>query len=129
VDDLAVNRTLVSAILSPFELQLTLAAGGAEAVAAANRDAFDLILMDVQMPGMNGLEATRAIRGGGGASAAAPILALSADVMEHQIEAYRAAGMDDHVAKPIHAAELLGKIDRWGAADAQRPSALRSGAA
>jgi signal transduction histidine kinase/ActR/RegA family two-component response regulator len=124
VDDLAVNRTLVSAILSPFELQLTLAAGGAEAVAAANRDAFDLILMDVQMPGMNGLEATRAIRGGGGASAAAPILALSADVMEHQIEAYRAAGMNDHVAKPINAAELLGKIDRWGAAGGQRPSAL-----
>jgi CheY-like chemotaxis protein/anti-sigma regulatory factor (Ser/Thr protein kinase) len=124
VDDLAVNRTLVSAMLSPFELQVTLAAGGAEAVAAANREAFDLILMDVQMPGMDGLEATKAIRSVGGASAAAPILALSADVMEQQIAAYRAAGMNDHVAKPINAAELLGKIDRWGAAGGRRPSAL-----
>jgi len=115
VDDVAVNRELVSAMLSPFDLHLTMAVSGAEAVAAANRDAFDLILMDVQMPGMDGLAATQAIRTGGGPNAAAPILALSANVMRQQVQSYRAAGMNDHIAKPIDPAELLGKIDRWAA--------------
>jgi signal transduction histidine kinase/CheY-like chemotaxis protein len=113
VDDLAVNLELVSAMLSPFDLDLTLASGGAEAVDAAARDAFDLILMDVQMPEMDGLAATQAIRNSDGPNAAIPILALSANVMEQQIQAYRAAGMNDHIAKPMNAAELLGKIDRW----------------
>jgi signal transduction histidine kinase/ActR/RegA family two-component response regulator len=113
VDDLAVNRELVSAMLAPCQLHLTLAANGVEAVEAAAREAFDLILMDVQMPGMDGLAATQAIRHAPGPNAAAPILALSANVMEQQVEAYRAAGMNDHIAKPINPADLLGKIDRW----------------
>jgi signal transduction histidine kinase/ActR/RegA family two-component response regulator len=130
VDDLAVNRELVSAMLSPFDLHLTLAASGAEAVAAANRDAFDLILMDVQMPGMDGLAATRAIRAASSPNATAPILALSANVMEQQVEACRAAGMNDHIAKPIDPAELIGKIDLWAAGvDWSSPGAAASDAA
>jgi signal transduction histidine kinase/ActR/RegA family two-component response regulator len=130
VDDLAVNRELVSAMLSPFDLDLTLAASGAEAVAAANRDAFDLILMDVQMPGMDGLAATRAIRSASSPNATAPILALSANVMEQQIEACHAAGMNDHIAKPIDPAELIGKIDLWAAGfDWSSPGAAESDAA
>ena len=113
VDDVAVNRELISAMLSPFDLHLTLAANGTEAVATAAREAFDLILMDVQMPGMDGLAATRAIRAAAGPNTGAAILALSANVMEQQVQACRAAGMNDHIAKPINAAELLGKIDRW----------------
>jgi len=100
-------------MLSPFDLHLIPAASGAEAVATASREPFDLILMDVQMPGMDGLAATQAIRAGGGPNAQAPILALSANVMKQQVQSYKAAGMNDHIAKPIDPAELLGKIDRW----------------
>ncbi len=130
VDDVAVNRELVSAMLAPFDLQLTLAASGAEALAAADREAFDLILMDLQMPGMDGLAATQAIRGVPGPNALTPILALSANVMEQQIQACRAAGMNDHIAKPINPAELLGKIDLWaGEAAWTDPASLESDAA
>ena len=115
VDDVAVNRELVSAMLSPFDLHLSEAANGAEAVAAADRDRFDLILMDLQMPVMDGLAATRAIRNASEHNASTPILALSANVMEQQVEACRAAGMNDHIAKPISPADLLSKIDRWAA--------------
>jgi signal transduction histidine kinase/ActR/RegA family two-component response regulator len=130
VDDLSVNRELVSAMLSPFNLDLTLAASGAEAVETASREGFDLILMDVQMPGMDGLAATQAIRAAAGPNATAPILALSANVMKEQVQAYRAAGMNDHIAKPIDTAELLGKINHWAAGiDWDGPQARQSDAA
>lgn len=130
VDDLSVNRELVSAMLSPFNLHLTLAAGGVEAVEAASREAFDLILMDVQMPGMDGMAATQAIRAASGPNAAAPIVALTANVMKEQVQAYRLAGMNDHIAKPIDPGELLGKIDRWATGiDWASPEAPASDAA
>jgi PAS domain S-box-containing protein len=113
VDDLAVNRELVCALLSGFDLELTQAAGGAEAVEAAMREAFDLILMDLQMPGMDGLAATRAIRATAELNRTTPILALSANVMPLHLEDCRAAGMNDHIAKPIDPSELLGKIAQW----------------
>ena len=113
VDDVAVNRELVSVMLSPFGHQLVEAASGTEAVEAAMHEAFDLILMDLQMPGMDGLAATRAIREGCEYNRATPIVALSADVMPIQLQACRAAGMDDHIAKPIDPAELLYKVALW----------------
>jgi CheY-like chemotaxis protein len=113
VDDVAVNRELVTALLSPFDLQLTEAANGAEAVDAALRDPFDLILMDLQMPVMDGLAATRAIRSNSVFNNATPILAVSANVMPPQVEACRAAGMNDHIAKPIDPTSLLSKIAQW----------------
>ncbi|QUD88212.1 ATP-binding protein [Phenylobacterium montanum] len=113
VDDVAVNRELVSALLAPFDLEVCEAANGVEAVEAAQRDVFDLILMDLQMPVMDGLAAARAIRREAPLNAATPILALSANVMAAQVEACRAAGMNDHIAKPINPGELLSKIDRW----------------
>ncbi len=118
VDDSSVNRELVSTLLSPFDVELTEAANGAEAVEAAQRAAFDLILMDLQMPGMDGLAATRAIRAGSGPNRTTPILALSANVMPAQVAACREAGMDDHIAKPINPQELLSKIGRWTEAEA-----------
>ena len=115
VDDVAVNRELVSALLSPFALKVSEAANGEEAVEVAQHASFDLILMDLQMPGMDGLAAARAIRSGSRLNALTPILALSANVMAPQVEACRAAGMNDHIAKPINPTELLSKIDRWAA--------------
>ncbi|HWA60944.1 MAG TPA: response regulator, partial [Caulobacteraceae bacterium] len=72
----------------------------------------DLILMDIQMPAMDGVEATRAIRAMSGPAARTPILATTANAMANQIETYRAAGMDGSVAKPLSPAALLAEISR-----------------
>jgi two-component system, sensor histidine kinase len=82
---------------------------GREAVAAWKRGAFDLILMDVQMPVMDGLSAMRAIRAAEAAERRAriPMLALTANAMQHQVAEYIAAGADGHVAKPIDARRLF----------------------
>jgi len=97
----------------PLGAELTLTANGREAVEAIARQSFDIVLMDVQMPEMNGLEATRLIRELEAARGLArtPILALTANVMSHQIESYWAAGMDGHVAKPIDAAALYAAVE------------------
>ena len=113
VDDVAVNRELICTMLAPFDITVTTAAGGAEAVEVACALPFDLILMDLQMPGMDGMAATRAIRANSEVNRATPILAISANVLSSQVEAARKAGMDDHIAKPINPTELLTKIGEW----------------
>ena len=113
VDDIEANRDLVADLLAPHGLVLTMATGGQAAVEAARRERFDAILMDLQMPGMCGMAATRAIREGSDANRHTPILALSASVLPADVEACRAAGMDDHIAKPIDAADLVRKLARW----------------
>src|SRR3569623_2600235 len=97
-DDVSVNRELVRARLSPFGYKLTEAASGAEAVAAAMAAPFDLILMDLQMPGMDGLSATRAIRQTCEFNQQTPFVALSANVLPQHLAECAEAGMDDHVA-------------------------------
>ncbi|MGZ8369510.1 MAG: response regulator, partial [Caulobacteraceae bacterium] len=85
---------------------------GASGVAAAAAGVFDLILMDIQMPDMDGLEACRRIRAQAGPSAGTPIIALTANVLSHQRDTYLAAGMDGVVGKPISPAALLAEISR-----------------
>jgi PAS domain S-box-containing protein len=116
VDDVAVNRELICAILAAFDVDLATASSGAEAIEAARAQPFDLILMDLQMPGMDGMAATRAIRANGDLNRATPILAISANVLAPQVEAARLAGMDDHIAKPIDPTELITKISDWTSA-------------
>ena len=121
VDDVAFNRELVSEMLRRLGHSVECANDGAQALAMAERlasdpDAWDLILMDIQMPVMNGKDATRAIRGLGGAAAAIPIIALSANAFQAEIEQSREAGMNDHVVKPIDFSLLGRTIDRWTAA-------------
>jgi CheY-like chemotaxis protein len=113
VDDVATNRELVRTLLTSFGHDLTDAASGLAAVEAAMRTTFDLILMDLQMPGMDGLAATRAIRKTCELNRTTPIVAISANVLPAHREACRAAGMNDHIAKPIDAAELLNKVTLW----------------
>ena len=113
VDDVAVNRELVLAMLAPFDLDLTEASNGLEAVEASLNAGFDLILMDLQMPGMDGLAATQAIRANSDLNRRTPIVALSANVMPPQVEACLSAGMNDHIGKPIQPGELLNKIAYW----------------
>ena len=113
VDDVAINRQLVRAILSQFGHEIIEASGGAEAVEIAHHTAFDLILMDVQMPGLDGLAATRAIRATAEPNHRTPILAFSANVLAGQLAACQAAGMNDHIAKPINLTELVSKVAQW----------------
>jgi signal transduction histidine kinase/NO-binding membrane sensor protein with MHYT domain/ActR/RegA family two-component response regulator len=108
-EDNPTNQLVLSALLEPFGVVLTLADDGAAAVAAFAAGGFDAVLMDVQMPRMNGIQAAAEIRriereqGLG----RAPIIALTANVMNHQVQEYLAAGMDGFVAKPIQLSELL----------------------
>jgi CheY-like chemotaxis protein len=118
VDDVAVNRELITAMLSPFDVVLVEAASGAAAVKAAMAQRFDLVLMDLQMPGMDGMAATKAIRANSEVNRAVPILAISANVLPEQVAEARQAGMNDHIAKPIDPAELIGKIAKWTGGDA-----------
>ena len=109
-DDAPANRELVTAILAGFDVELDTVADGAAAVEAARSGDYDLILMDVHMPVMDGLEATRAIRALGGTVARTPILALTANVQPEHVERCRDAGMDAHVGKPIQVDELFQTI-------------------
>ena len=83
---------------------------GYEGVEAAARGGFDLILMDIQMPGIDGLEATRRIRAMEGPVSGLPILALTANVLSHQRQAYLDAGMDGVIGKPISPTDLIREI-------------------
>jgi signal transduction histidine kinase len=114
-DDNEANRELVGAILRSVGHRVDLAVNGVEAVALASRGEHDLVLMDVQMPLQDGVSATRAIRRLPGPAAGVPIIALSANALAHQVELYRACGMNDHIAKPIATGELLSKVAWWGA--------------
>ncbi len=113
VDDATSNRALMTAMLSRPDLQLCEAANGAEAIEAASHKPFDVILMDLQMPVMDGFAATREIRASSPLNASTPVLAVSANVLTPVLEACRAAGINDYVSKPIDPDDLLRKIDRW----------------
>lgn len=106
-DDAAPNRELVTAILGGLGLSLDTVCNGAEAVEAVRTGVYDLVLMDVHMPVMDGLNATRAIRAMGGAAGRIPIVALTANIQPEQVLRCREAGMDGHVGKPIQVGDLL----------------------
>jgi PAS domain S-box-containing protein len=117
VDDAEANRDLVSTLLRSVGLEVELATNGVEAVAAVKASRYDVILMDVQMPVMDGVQATRVIRGLDGPCASAPIVALSANVLPEQVASYREAGVDAHLGKPINPGELLQTIARLASGD------------
>ena len=114
VDDNPTNRMLMTAMLSGQGMVCETADDGALGLAAAAAGEWDLVLMDIQMPVMDGVEATRRIRALGGEFGAVPIIAVTANTLADQVESYFEAGMDDLVAKPVNMAELLGKVFHWG---------------
>ena len=114
VDDNAVNRELLCTLLAPFGLDIETAVDGFEAVAAVADREFDVILMDVQMPNMDGLTATRHIRDATPPAARrTPIIAMTANVLPEQIQRCMDAGMDDHVGKPFDLSHLLTTLAHW----------------
>jgi signal transduction histidine kinase/ActR/RegA family two-component response regulator len=113
-EDVRANQMVLQAALEHRNIDLTLVDNGAQALEAVGLERFDLILMDIQMPVMDGLAATRAIRAKERLSGLAPtpIIALSANAMDYQIASYREAGCDDYIAKPIDLTRLANAIDR-----------------
>lgn len=101
VDDNDVNRDLLCAMLQQMGHSGVVAPGGMEAIELAQQIAFDVILMDISMPGMNGMEATQAIKAGTGPSQNAPIIAVTAHALPHQRAEFRAAGMVGFIEKPV----------------------------
>ncbi|MGV8928615.1 MAG: ATP-binding protein [Brevundimonas sp.] len=111
VDDHDINRRAIQLILQPLGCDIATAADGLAAVRICETSAFDLIFMDVRMPELDGREATRRIRAGGGPNAAVPIIAVTADTAQEDIAACTDAGMTYFVPKPITPPMLLGAIN------------------
>jgi CheY-like chemotaxis protein len=112
VDDNATNRLVAAKMLKEFDVRIDVACDGAEAVAAASQSSYDAILMDMRMPEMDGLQATRAIRARGGPLADVPIIAFTANAFADDATACREAGMNDFLAKPVRKRELVAVIVR-----------------
>ncbi|WP_394729989.1 ATP-binding protein [Altererythrobacter sp. GH1-8] len=117
-EDHDINRMLVSAMLERCGQTVSIARDGEEAIEAvleafAEGTPFDLVLMDIQMPGCDGYSATRAIRAEGIRASALPIIALTANAFPEDIAAAREAGMQGHLAKPLAFADLVNALQRW----------------
>lgn len=115
VEDNPINQVVALEFLSLMGLRSRLASNGLEAVDACMQAAPDLVLMDIQMPGMDGLECARRLRE---LQARAelphfPILALTAHALESDVKASLAAGMDEHLTKPLDFTALRGRLDHW----------------
>lgn len=117
-EDNAVNQQVVQLMLLQAGHRCDLVGNGLEAVAAVQARPYDLVIMDIQMPEMDGISATQRIRALGGPYEALPIIALTANAMKGDREQYLAAGMDDYVAKPIEPTHLNAAIARQTAVTA-----------
>jgi CheY-like chemotaxis protein len=125
VEDNAVNQKVAVTLLERRGHRVVVANTGEEAVMKAAAERFDLILMDVQLPGMSGLE-TAAVLRARESGRRCPIVALTANAMTGDREACLAAGMDDYVSKPLRAEDLFRAIDRLTATSTWRPTSSTS---
>jgi CheY-like chemotaxis protein len=114
VEDAPINQTLATILLSRMGYDISIANNGVEAVEAFSSGPFDLILMDIQMPAMSGIEATEIIRAMEQASLKprTPIIAVTANALKGDRERYMEAGMDGYVSKPIAVESLRSEIRR-----------------
>ena len=110
------NLRVVQEILVAFGHQAVMASSGAEALDRLAVEAFDIVLMDIHMPGMTGLETVAALRAGDGPAAKIPVIALTADVYSRRPAEYLALGFQDFVPKPILVSSLMAAIKRLTAA-------------
>ncbi len=134
-DDNVINQKVALRLLQQMGYRAYLAANGLQALAALDQQAYDLIFMDVMMPEMDGLEATRAIRERQADPAKFPnykspmaIVAMTASAMPGDREKCLAAGMDDYIAKPVRPEDIRAIIERWGSSLAAAAPANRPGA-
>lgn len=128
VEDLKMNQELATHMLAAMGHHVEVVGSGHEAVRAVQGSDYDVVLMDIQMPGIDGVEATRRIKKIGGPAAATPIIAMTANVLPTQVEGYLEAGMVDHVPKPIDRRRLQDVLNRWVPRKAvDEPAATASG--
>ncbi|MCB1529904.1 MAG: response regulator [Rhodospirillales bacterium] len=117
-EDIPMNQEVAVAMLAQMGHSAQVARDGKEAVEAVKTGQFDLVLMDIQMPEMDGLEATKIIRKDLGLShEELPILALTAHALPEEVKAAFEAGMDDYITKPVSAEELFQKLEEWNFSD------------
>ena len=128
VDDNKVNRKLLAAVLEAGGYCVEEAGSGREAVEGVRLLTYDLVLMDVQMPDMDGIDATASIRSLGGRRAEVPIVAISGDIGDDVIERGRAAGMNDHLSKPVAPDTLQRVVELWTRRRGDGPHASPSAA-
>lgn len=121
VDDVKANRDVAGAILKRAGQTVSFASDGGEALEIIAAQSFDLIFMDLQMPGMDGLEATRHIRAMAPPKGQIPIVALTASVSPEHIEAAQHAGMNDHLGKPLNTQALLSMIRQFAPTTEELP--------
>ncbi|MBI5713889.1 MAG: response regulator, partial [Chloroflexi bacterium] len=113
-EDNAVNQKLAVRLLERMGYRADIAANGLEVIAALERQRYDVILMDMQMPEMDGLDATRRIRRELAPQVQPRIIAMTANAMQGDREMCLEAGMDDYVSKPIQVKDLQTALERWG---------------
>ncbi len=123
VEDNDINREVAQAILEAAGHHVELVENGEEAVAAVQVREFDVVLMDIQMPVLDGVAATRQIRALAHPASTVPIIAMTASSSTHQVSAYFGAGMNGHVGKPFKRHELVGAVVRWSRRLAAEPPA------
>jgi CheY-like chemotaxis protein len=127
-EDNQLIRRLIGKLLSKRGYQADFTVNGKEALAAVQRKSYDVILMDMHMPELDGMAATRLIRGLAGPARLVPIIALTGDALAGQHEICLAAGMNDYLSKPFDAADFYHAIDRWSAKPAAQPPIFASSA-
>ncbi len=113
VDDIEINLQVAAAMLEPFGADIDFAAGGIQAVEMAEKNNYDIILMDHMMPEMDGVEATKLIRSSKGKISEVPIIALTANAVSGAKEMFIANGFNDFLSKPMNEAELAKIMLRW----------------
>lgn len=116
-EDIEVNQELARMLLEAAGHEVDMVWNGSEAVVAVREKAYDLVLMDIQMPGMDGITATREIRALPAPLNRIPIIAMTANVLPQQVRQFKEAGMDDHIGKPMKREDLLRKLAEWLPAD------------
>ncbi|MFT6518835.1 MAG: PAS domain S-box-containing protein [Candidatus Azotimanducaceae bacterium] len=112
-DDNVVNQRVAVAMLRKLGFRADTAGNGVEALQALGQNAYDLLLIDCQMPEMDGYEATRAIRAGEAEGVHLPVVAMTAHTMQEDLDACLTAGMDDYLLKPISLSSLSEKLTHW----------------
>jgi PAS domain S-box-containing protein len=113
VDDLETNQEIVKAYLEDGGYEVVTVSGGEEAINCLREEPIDLVLMDIQMPVMDGVAATRAIRAMEAPIKDIPVIAMTGNVLPQQVQSFLQAGMNDHVGKPIERSNLYTKLWRW----------------
>ncbi|MEL6363586.1 MAG: ATP-binding protein [Pseudomonadota bacterium] len=115
-EDNDINRLVVASLLKGEPIDLVMVENGEEALAALAEEALDLVLMDVQMPVLDGVDATLALRARSGPNQDVPVVALTANVMRDQVDRYLKSGVTDHLAKPVRREALIAILARYAGA-------------